>query len=281
MTTTTAPTTTSTTVPEIRTTPGVLAALGSEWRKLWTLRSTYIVLALAVVLSIGVSALLSTVVGASWSDIPPAERAGLDPTTVSLGGLLLSEILLIVLAVTTISAEYSTGMIRLTFTATPRRARVLSAKLLVVGSAALVVGCLVTFGGFLAGQAIFSSHGLSAANLAEQDVLRTLVLTGLTAPAMPLIAACLAVLIRSAAGTIAAVLGVLFVPGMFGAMLPDWWQENVLRYFPGIVGESLMTVEPAPGALTYLEPGPAVAVLTGWVVLVAVVAYTVLARRDA
>lgn len=259
---------------------GFWATLASEWRKQWTLRSNLVLVATALFLGIGMSALLCTLIGVSWSEMPPEGRAGIDPLMLGLAGILISDILLVVLAARNVAGEYSTGMIRLTLAATPRRSRVLTAELLVIAVTVLAVGSAVTFGGFHAGQAILASYGADSASIGEGDVLRTLVLTALADPVMPLLAACLAVLLRSSAGTIATMLGLLFVPSMFGVLLPEWWQVNLVRYLPGYASENLVGLSSAE-SLTFMEPAPAAMALVAWLVVGAVAAYTALARRDA
>lgn len=79
--------------------------------------------ALALVLGVGMSAMLCALIGTSWSEIPPEGRAEIDPLLLGLVGVLVSDILLIVLATKNVAGEYASGMIRLTLAATPRRVR--------------------------------------------------------------------------------------------------------------------------------------------------------------
>ena len=115
------------------------ATLASEWTKLTTLRSTRIVFALSVVLAVGVTVLASILVGRSWDSWSAADQADFDPALFPLVGGIFAGLLLPTLGVTAVTSEYSTGMIRLTLTATPRRGRVLLAKAAVVAALTLLV----------------------------------------------------------------------------------------------------------------------------------------------
>ena len=114
--------------------------LRSEWTKLASLRGTSIKLQLAFVLSVGLTALLALIVGATWDDASAADRASHDPAGVGLFGSLFSMIVFAVLGATAVTSEYGSGMIRMTLTATPRRGRVLAAKAAVVAAITLVAG---------------------------------------------------------------------------------------------------------------------------------------------
>src|SRR5690606_27406912 len=114
----------------------------SEWVKLTTLRSTYLTITLGIVLSIGTSALVALAVGNSFdgSGVATAEEVVAEPIITSMVGNIFTIIAFSVFGVLVTSSEYSSGMIRLTLTATPRRGRVLLAKLLLVTGTTMVFG---------------------------------------------------------------------------------------------------------------------------------------------
>ena len=115
----------------VRTAP-TSRVLKSEWTKLRTLPSTWRTAVTAVTISIGLGAVLCISQAHQWATMTAAQRAAFDPTACSLGGFfLVGAVLLGALAVRTVTAEYSTGMIRSTFTATPARRLVLAAKAVV------------------------------------------------------------------------------------------------------------------------------------------------------
>jgi ABC-2 type transport system permease protein len=259
---------------------GFSATLASEWTKITSLRSTLIMVLLGIGLGVGITALLSAVVGGTWGDLSAEDQADFDPVLGSLVGMVFTAILFAVLGVTAVASEYSSGMIRVTLTATPRRGRVLLAKAAVVAAITLVAGLIASVAMFLAGQAIYSSYGIESARLSDGDALQTVLGTGIGAPIFPLIGAALAVLLRNTAGAITTVMALIFAPSIFGPLLPSWWQENVLRYLPGPASDNLANASD-PGSLLYLEPAVAAAVVIGWIVLFLGAAYVLLTKRDA
>lgn len=271
--------------PNVATKPASFGAtLAAEWSKLTSLRSTYITLLVTLVLAIGLSGAITLIIGSSINDWDPSARAGYNPIMMSFFGLVFSTILLTLIGVTFVASEYATGMIRLTLTATPRRGRVLLAKVLIITAVTLVVGLISSFGAFLLGQAILGSFDLGTATLADSDALRTVLAYGLLAPMYPLLGASLAVLFRSTAAAISTVLALIFTPAIFGALLPAWWQENVLRYLPDRAVDSIsishLNVNGFGAGTSYLEPNVAAIVIGIWLAVFLGAATTVLLRRD-
>ena len=121
--------------------PRFFDTLASEWVKLTTLRSTYLTIGLGVLLSFGTTALVALAVGNSFDGggIGTAEEVVAEPIITSMVGNIFTLIVFSVFGVLASSSEYSSGMIRLTLTATPKRGRVLLAKLLLVTAATLVL----------------------------------------------------------------------------------------------------------------------------------------------
>jgi ABC-2 type transport system permease protein len=276
-------TTATTTVRETRASAarvGFGATLASEWTKFTSLRSTYIMVGLALLLSVGMTALVTTVIGATWSDWPANEQANFEPVLTSFFGAIFSGIILSVLGVTAVASEYSSGMIRTTLVATPRRGRVLFAKALIIGVIALVVGTVTTVGMFLVGQAIFGSAGIPTASLGDEEAFRMVLGFSLGSPVFPLIGAALAVLLRNTAGAITTVIALFFAPSIFGPVLPSWWQENVIRLLPGPATDNIAMLNDADSVL-HMAPGLAAVVAVAWVVLFLGVAYAMLAKRGA
>lgn len=195
--------------------PGFDTTLVSEWTKLRSVRSTWIVTGLAVVLSIGFSAAIALVMGLTsepfdtWSE---ADRVMSDPVTSSMPGLLFSLILLIVLGVTAVTSEYSSSTIRTTFIVTPDRIRVWGAKAIIVGLLGLVIHVIAVPGMFLASQAIYGSFGLETARVTDSDATRFLLVVALVVPlTYTLIPMSFAYLLRGTASAITAAIGFLFL----------------------------------------------------------------------
>lgn len=261
--------------------PGYAQALTAEWGKLWSLRSTYVMLLLAAVLSVGITALIALAMGATWDQAGEAGQASFDPTTMSMFGGIFSGIIFASMGVMAVANEYANGMIRATVTAIPRRGRVLAAKVTVVAAVTLVAGAVTTLAMFFVGQAVFGAYDLPTATLGDPDTERVLLAVTATSPVMPLIGVALGFILRSTAGAVSTLLGIMFVPAMFGAALPAWWQEHVIRYLPSSASDSLAQASPPDGSLTHLSTGPALAVLAAWLVVFLAAGYASLTRRDA
>lgn len=259
--------------------PPFTATLASEWTKLVSVRSTWITLALALGISTGVTALVSWATGWSWNEWSAADRAAFDPLMNALVGSILGAILFIVLGVNLVAAEYSSGMIRQTFAVTPRRGRVLLAKVLVISAVSIVASLIVCTAMFITGQAVFAAWNVPTTSLTDGETLRTLALVSLTAPVLPILGVCAAFIVRSAAVAITVVLAITFAPSFFGGLLPLRWQENVLAWLPGQVADSIAIGHLMDGPLT-VSPGPAVAALAIWLVVIIGGTRLVLERRD-
>ncbi len=252
--------------------PGLRDAVRSEWAKLRSLRGTLVVLALAAVLALGFAALLSVVTGATWEAASPEERAAYDPLDRGrIGGL--GVLVLTVLGVTAATSEAAT--LRTTLVATPRRGRVLAAKALVVLAVTLAAGAVCVLGGFLLTQALLGGAGLRTASLADGAVRRAVLADTLLAPLLPLAGLALGLVLRSAAGAVGALLALVLVPGVLGALLPQWWDEHVVALFPGEASEALAT-----GA-GELGPVAATAAVLAWSALLLGAAWVAVEWRDA
>ena len=94
----------------------------------------------------------------------PSGGCQLDPAKLSLTGIYLSQAIVAILAVLAISGEYGSGMIRITFTAMPRRTTVLAAKAVILTGLVLAAGTVAVLGSVLAGRLILPGHGFTAAH---------------------------------------------------------------------------------------------------------------------
>ncbi len=262
--------------------PGIpfIATLASEWTKLVTVRSTWITLALSLVVSTGITALVSWATGWAWSDLSASDQADFDPILSSLAGSMFGAILFVVLGVNLVASEYASGMIRQTMTVTPRRGRVLLAKVLVVGAVAIVAGIIVNVATFLAGQAVFAAYDVPTASLSDGDAFRSVVLgMAVTSLVLPILGISMAFLFRSAAIAITVVLAIIFMPSFFGPLIPRRWQEDVLAFLPGNASNSIATgnLDDSP---MYLDPWLAAVVLAVWMVVFIGGTHIMLNRRD-
>jgi ABC-2 type transport system permease protein len=276
---------TATTVPahgiDTRSAPGFGATLRSEWTKLRSLRSTWIITGLAMTLSIGFSALMALVAGLTFDSWGDGAQASFDPVLGSTPGLLFSLILLIVLGVTAITSEYSTGMIRTTFIVNPRRVTVLLAKATIVGALGIVISAVALPGMFLVSQVIFAAYDLPSASISDSDAIRFVLLyVTIAAVVHTWIPLSIAALLRGAASAITVSIALFFLPGILTLMLPVWMQENVLRYLPVMSLDSLAGII-KPHESGYVGETLAIFLLAFWLIAFLVTAAIVLRRRDA
>ena len=143
----------------------------SEWIKLRSLRSTAITLVAALAVVIGLGVLATTVVAGGGTAGPPGSQA-VDPTDLSLSGVTLGQLIIGVLGVLVVTGEYSTGMIRSTFSAVPSRLPVLWAKIVVFGSVVLAISLVGSVVAFVGSQAVL---GADSVTFGDDGVLRSVV----------------------------------------------------------------------------------------------------------
>ena len=171
----------------------------SEWTKLWSLRSTRWSLLFAVVAMAGLGVLIAAVSMGRWSHLSLHDRATFDSIDRSLGGYHLAQLAIGVLGVLVISGEYSTGMIRSSLMAVPRRLPVLWAKIAVFASVTFVLMLASAFVAFFGAQAILTEHHVNV-TLSHPHALRTLVGTVLFMTVTGILCVALGTIIRSTAG---------------------------------------------------------------------------------
>jgi ABC-2 type transport system permease protein len=178
------------------------------------------------------------------------------------------------------AGEYSSGMIRLTLTATPRRGRVFLAKLILVSLIVLVFGLITTVGMFLVTQTVLGAYGMPLKGLGDADTRGLVLGLGAGMPLFPVLGLALATLLRNTAGAITTVLALLWLPQISGEVLPMWWRENLLSLLPqsGMDSLTLGHIEESP---LFSEPPVAVAIVAAWVVGVVGAACVSFVHRDA
>ena len=242
--------------------------LRSEWIKLLSLRSTWWSLGVAVVLTIGISMMIAAVSADLGGEIP-AVAAILSPTqfTMLVAGILGAIV---------ITGEYSTGMIRSTLTAQPRRGAVVLAKAVVV-SLLMAITTVVMYGLAILATAPLLVQGLDWAEPSQSLV--PLAFGVLSMVSFTLLGLGFGFVVRNGAGAIAATVGVLFVLplvlGLFSIAGEGWrWLIDLAQYLPASAASSLAQ----PGAENILTP---VLTLVGWIAVPLALGYAVLRARDA
>jgi ABC-2 type transport system permease protein len=236
MATTTAPGLRLSSLPPATGRAGLAGALRSEFTKLRSVRSTYWSLLALVVVSVGIGAAISGGVAANWSHMQPSDKATFDATQVSLFAFFqLGQLVIAVIGALAITSEYSTGMIRTSLTAQPRRGVVYAAKAIVFTAVALVVSLVTSFIAFFLGQALLSSTGASA-TLSDPNVLRAIIGSALFVTLVGLIAFAIGAIVRHTAGAITIVIAVMFVIPIITNLLPQSWHDDMVRFMPDSAG---------------------------------------------
>ena len=255
---------------------GLGGAVRSELTKIRSTRSTYWALLAVIVATVGFGALASFATAQHPQDLGP----GFDATQRSLDGLYISQLIIAVLGALTITSEYSTGMIRTSLAAQPRRGTVLAAKGIVFTAVALVTSLVTTFAAFFLGQALMSGKHLGT-TLGQPNVLRAVIGGALFLTACGLLSFGLGLILRHTAGAITAAIGLLFVLTVLIQFLPDSWQAHTDKWVPALSGAGIwQTVGPAPhGPL--LSAWAGFAVLAGYAVVAIAGGTVVFFRRDA
>jgi ABC-2 type transport system permease protein len=248
----------------------------SEVLKIVTLRSTAITLGLTVVAALLVTGLVSN----SALHHNPDFYNGFDPTQQALTGLIIAGLTGGVFGALLITGEYSSGTIRTTLAATPRRPILLAAKISVTAAAMVVFCVLLSFGAFFLGQAILSGGGAPSASLESPGALRAVFMTGLFVALLALMSFGFGLICRSTAAAIAAFVGVVFVLPlvMRGISQPD------LRYVPTyIFTNSIMaTVNQGPGGIVRpLSPGIGLLLMAIYAAIALTAGAVLFVKRDA
>jgi ABC-2 type transport system permease protein len=255
-------------------------ALHAEWTKLRTVPSTAWLLLTAIVLTVGVSTL------ATVAEKCPASCAE-DTTKLSLTGILLGQAAVAVLAVLVITGEYSSGMIRITLTAVPRRATALAAKAIVLVGVVLAVGAVAVLGSVLAahfilpGNGFTGAHGSEALSLTAGPTLRATAGSVLYLALIALLGLGLATAVRDSGASIAVLLALLYIVPLFSELgvLDPVWSHRFQRYGPmtaGLAIEVTRNIAKQP-----IGPWQGLGVLAAWAAAALLAGGLLLRLRDA
>ena len=259
---------------------GFRGTLNSEFTKIRSVRSTYWTLLVLLAVSIGIGAAITGGTAANWSHMGPPDRASFDPTQASVAGLFyLGQLVIVVLGAMTLTAEYSTGMIRTSLTAMPRRVVMYSSKVVVFAIVALVVTFIAAFISFYLGQALLASTH-DTATLSQPNVLRAIAGSALYVTLCGLFAFAIGAILRHTAGAITTVIGILFVVPILAHLLPRTWYQDIERWLPDAAGRALsVTVGPQPDHL--FSPWGEFTVFAVYTVALLVIGAVIFRNRDA
>ena len=256
---------------------GLHAAVHAEWTKLRTSPSTAWLLLGAIALTILLSA------AAVAATTPAASGTIQDTTKLSLTGLELGQAMIAVLAVFVITGEYSTGMIRVTLAAMPRRLTVLAAKATVLSAVVLAAGIPAVLASLLAGRWMLprqgSAPGYPPVSLTQEATLRAALGSVLYLGLIALFALGMGTALRDSASAIGVILGVLYLFPILAHTVNAHWQRRLDQIAPMTAGldiQSTTGLHDLP-----LSPWQGLAVLAGWATAAMIAGALLLRRRDA
>jgi ABC-2 type transport system permease protein len=254
--------------------------LASEWTKIRSVRSTIWGLVLLVVLTLGFTTLITSLTVSQWNKANPSDQANIrdDPVSQILGaGFQLSQLTICVLGVLVISSEYSTGMIRASLLAVPKRIPMLAAKCVVFAALVFVVGEIAAFPSFFIGASILHKHAPVA--LSDPGVLRAVIGAGLYLTVLGLFALAIGAIVRHTAGGITGVIGFILVLSPLAQLLPGSVGKHIHAYLPSEAGQMIGRAHQQSGDL--LSPWQGFGVFCLWTALLLAAAAYLLERRDA
>src|SRR3984957_10751873 len=295
---------------------GLRGAIASELTKIRSVRSTYWTLGALFVVSVGLGILISWASGSNFAN-NPGNKAGYDATQNALGVFFfLGEFIIAVLGAMVITSEYSTGMIRTSLTAQPRRGVVYAAKAIAFTAVTLVVSLVTAFVTFFAGQAMLSGKGVAAslfhtvtipasANvnctgggpgsgpgnciatfsgsdvITASTVLTAIIGTALFVTIVALIAFGVGSIVRHTAGTIAIVIAFLFIVPILEHTLPDTWRFDIMRFLPDAASQVVSTTIAGNGPGHLWSAWPQLGITALWAVALVGIGAYLFRKRDA
>ncbi|HEX6351516.1 ABC transporter permease [Actinophytocola sp.] len=258
-------------------------AVRAEWIKIRSLRSTWIGMASVALVMIAFGAIAAA---ASTGSISPEGGpggggdpfGGSGPLATVLTGSTFAVLLIGVLGSLAGAREYSSRMITATVAAVPRRWQVVIAKTVALTSVAIPTAAIGVLGAYGAGMSILSANDSPTVSLTDDGVLTSLVGMVGYITAIALLGLGLGILLRNTAGSIGALVGgILILPNIAGALLPDSW-DTILRFLPSSAAASFTEVGAAGGST--LSAGAGVTVLCAWVVVVIGAAVLTIRGKD-
>jgi ABC-2 type transport system permease protein len=252
-----------------------LRVFNSEWTKLRSVRSTAWSLFAAFVFTIGIPAIASAVVSHHWPHMDARDRAGFQPMDIALAGVQLAQLAIGVLGVLVITAEYSTGMIRASMAAVPRRLPVLWGKAVVYAAVTWLLMTPAVVIAFFLSQWILSGRGIET-HFEAAGVPRAVLGAGLYLTVIGLFGLGLGAIVRNTAGGIATFAGLMFVLPPLMNVLPASWNQAASPYLPLQAGEALLALTRG----NQLAPWTGFGVLCAYAGVALAVAAVLLRRRD-
>ena len=247
--------------------------LASEWTKFWSVRSAFWTLLVATVTPVALSDLVAFAFAqpsAKRSSGPPP-----DPLSPAFYSLEYAVLAVCVLGVLQFSSEYSTGLIRTTFVAVPRRRAVLAAKAVITGLTTLAAGEIASFTSFFIDQAVLHSRDLGV-SWSHPGVPGAVAASGTLLFACAMLGLALGVITRHTAGGIAATVALIALPSILG-VLPSPWGGRIGRFTIIDAAQQVARLHPQADMFS---PAISMLVLFAWPVIALVIAAVTITRTE-
>src|ERR1700683_2988436 len=299
---------------------GLGGAIASEFTKIRSVRSTYWTLAALLIVSVGIGAAITGGSAANFSH-NLGNKAGFDATQTSLVAFFeIGQLIIAVIAAMAITSEYSTGMIRTSLTAQPRRGTVYAAKAIVLTSLTLIISLVTSFIAFFVGQALLSSSGVSAslfhtvripqnANVTcpqkglgggggglppgckvtfsgvdvihPSTVLFAIIGCALFVTLVAILAFGIGALVRHTAGAIAIAIAALFIIPVLEQALPNEWRWDIMRFLPDAANQVVSVTIPGSASPHLWSAWPQLGVTALWAAALLAAGASLFRKRDA
>ncbi len=255
--------------------------LRAEWTKIRSVPSTVWSLLTFVIVAVGFSTLIATVIAHDWNapgNHPNHAKLLTDPTAVIFGaGLGLGQLAICVLGAIVITSEYTSGTIRASLLAVPNRIPMLTAKAVVFAALDFVVSAITVFAVFFITTAILHSH--VSITLSQPGVTRAVIGAILYLTVLGLFALAIGGLIRHTAGAIAVVIATVIVVPPLVSLIPGTIANHIHGYLPTVAGELVAQTSQQSGDV--LSGWQGFGVFCLWTAVLLVACGWLLVRRDA
>ena len=256
----------------------ILRSVRAEWIKLWTLRSTWITSFIAIALTVLFGAGLTAAFGQSerYQDIAKESITA---------GLNFGQIVVAVLGALIITGEYSSGQIRSSLAAVPKRGRLLLSKAVVLAVVSFILGSVSVFLSWAISKPFLGEH---AGSLTDAHYAGYIWGSGLAYAVIALMTLGIGFLLRSTAGAITVIVSLLFVVAVPLQLAASKWEwiNKVMGCLPSTVSSAVS--DPFQNAtqwggdgVQFLSHGQAIAVFVAWALVPLIAAWVVFSRRDA
>ncbi|MET9389507.1 ABC transporter permease [Streptomyces sp. NPDC006624] len=248
----------------------------SEWTKIRSVASTVWTLSLVVVVTTALGMLISALSKNEFDGMNAQQQAEFDPTFTSFAGMSLGQLAMIVFGVLVVSNEYSTGMIRTSLAAVPRRGSFLFSKIAVATALALLVGLVTSFAAFFLGQAML---GDLRAEIGDPGVLRAVLGGGLYMALIAMFSMGVAAMLRSPMLSLGILMPFFFlISNILGNVDAT---KKVGRFLPDQAGSKIMQVVAPVDDDTPYGPWGGLGIMGLWVLAALIGGYVLLKKRDA